>query len=291
MLPDAVDQLLRLLGTLYKVTMSDVESLTGAIGLFEEPEDFRPPPPTAHFADYKRSGIPKESVSQKKTLKLKLVGSSPLWGHLLWNAGIYTAKHLDKHPELVKDKSVLELGAASALPSLVSGLIGAKKVVSTDYPDVDLINNIQYNVDHEIFHGEELSKDEDTKKKQNETRNVVVEGYIWGNDYQPITDHIGGAGNKFDLVILSDLVFNHTEHHKLLKTTKDLLTAAGKALVVFSPHRPWLLDADLGFFETAKEYDLVPERIEMINWKPMFEEDDETIEIRSRVYAYYLTHK
>ncbi|CCC69881.1 hypothetical protein NCAS_0D03000 [Naumovozyma castellii] len=253
--------------------MSDVESINGA--LFEEPEDFAPPPPEPHFANYERKHIDLQvSKSAMKEIPLRLVGKSPLWGHLLWNAGIYTATHLDKFPELVKGKNVLELGAAGALPSLISALIGAKMVVSTDYPDPDLLSNIQYNVDHVV---------------PKDFKNIVVEGYIWGNEYDDLIKHIDGD-KKFDLIILSDLVFNHTEHHKLLKTTRDLLAKDGKALVVFSPHRPKLLDSDLQFFETAKEFGLKTDIIEMVNWKPMFDEDDETIEVRSRVYARYLTH-
>lgn len=262
--------------------MSDTESIDGGFGLFEEPEDFRPPPPAAHFAEYERSNISPESESQVSKLKLRLVGSSPLWGHLLWNAGIYTAKYLDDNISLVKGKKVLELGAAAGLPSLVSSMIGAKQVICTDYPDADLLQNIQYNVDHALFQGAPQSEDSQ--------RRIVVEGYIWGNDYLPLQKHIGGSGAKFDLIILSDLVFNHTEHGKLLQTTKDLLAEDGKALVVFSPHRPWLLKDDLQFFETAIEFGLKPEFIEMVKWKPMFEEDQETSEIRSRVYAHYLTH-
>lgn len=253
--------------------MSDVESLTGG-NLFDEPEDFRPPPPEPHFANYERSYISPKSKSKQKSIELRLVGSSPLWGHLLWNAGIYTAKHLDLHPELVLDKNVLELGAAGALPSVVAGLIGAKCVVATDYPDVDLIDNIKHNV--------------------RGLKNVSVEGYIWGNQYDDIIKHLVGSDDekKFQLIILSDLVFNHTEHDKLLKTTKDLLSKDGKALVVFSPHRPHLLDADLNFFEKAQEeYDFNVEKIEMVNWKPMFEGDAGPAEVRSRIYAYYLMLK
>ncbi|SCU90537.1 LADA_0F04808g1_1 [Lachancea dasiensis] len=262
--------------------MSDDESFIQS-DLFAEPEGFYTPPPEAHFAQYERSVVSEVSKSQTRTVNLRLVGSSPLWGHLLWNAGIYTAKHLDKFPELVQGKCVLELGAAAALPSVISGLIGARKCVATDYPDADLIYNIQYNVDHQLYDGK--SKADDI------TRDVVVEGYIWGNDYEPLTKHLPAGKDKFDLIILSDLVFNHTEHLKLLKTTRELLARDGKALVVFSPHRPWLLDDDLKFFETALDFDLVPEKIEMVNWKPMFVEDEETSEVRSRVYAYYLTHK
>lgn len=269
----------------------DTESLTES-GIFEEPEDFYKPRPEAHFTTYTRDVISNECLSKSKNVKLRLVGSSPLWGHLLWNAGVYTAKHLDNHIEQVKGKYVLELGAAAALPSIIAGLIGAKKVVTTDYPEPELLRNIQYNIDHQLYRGVELSYDEAKRKQQLKDRNVVAEGYIWGDDYKPLLSHLPDMTDpRFDLILLSDLVFNHSEHDKLLRTTKDLLAVDGKALVVFSPHRPLLLEADLKFFETAVKYDLVPEKIEIVNWKPMFEEDEDTSEIRARVYAYYLTHK
>ena len=50
--------------------------------------------------------------------------------------------------ELVKGKSVLELGAGAGLPSLVCAINGASQVVVTDYPDADLIENLRYNIDH-----------------------------------------------------------------------------------------------------------------------------------------------
>ncbi len=40
---------------------------------------------------------------------------------------------------------MLELGAGAALPSLIAVKAGAKKVVITDYPDDDLLENIQHN--------------------------------------------------------------------------------------------------------------------------------------------------
>lgn len=248
--------------------MSDDEVID--VALFEEPEDFRPPPPEHHFVTYER-------VVDKtpKSIKLRLVGVSPLWGHLLWNAGKYTANYLDQHAdELVRNKTVLELGAAAALPSLICGLNGAKSVISTDYPDPDLIANIQYNVDH--CEGIE---------------NVKVKGYIWGNNKLTIYDKEVTditEDDKFDLIILLDLVFNHTEHIKLLNDCKQLIKSDGKVFVVFSPHRPHLLKEDLKFFETAKEFGFKVEQNELVNWNPMFEEDDETIEIRSRVYSFFL---
>lgn len=250
--------------------MSDTESIGG--DLFAEPEGYYKAPAAHHFAQYER----KTDKSPQK-IDLRLIGSSPLWGHLLWNAGIFTADYLDKNAEeLVKGKDILELGAAAALPSIICGYNGAKTVVCTDYPDVELIENIKYNVEH----SEGLDHE-----------NVHVDGLIWGNDYEPILQKIRGSNKdkKFDLIILSDLVFNHTEHHKLLKTCQDVLEPNGKCLVVFSPHRPWLLDNDLEFFETAKEYGFKTDKIDLVQWKPMFEEDEETAEIRARVYSFFLT--
>ena len=64
------------------------------------------------------------------------------------------------------------------------------------------------------------------------------------------------------MIILSDLVFNHSEHHKLLDTCRQSLKRnGGKCLVVFSPHRPHLLQDDLSFFETAKQYQFKTEKL------------------------------
>ncbi|AAS54774.1 AGR284Wp [Eremothecium gossypii ATCC 10895] len=256
------------------------DSLYGATELFGEPDGFYEKPAESHFAEYERSAVPAQSARRDTQVRIRLVGSSPLWGHLLWNSAIYTARHLDAHPEQVVGRCVLELGAAGALPSLVAGLLGARQVVATDYPDADLVGNIQYNVDHVIYGG----------KPPTEAPHVAVEGYIWGNDYGPLRRHLPPGQTGFDLVLLSDLVFNHTEHHKLLQTTRDLLAPAGRALVVFSPHRPWLLEKDLQFFETAAEYGLRAELIEQVTWAPMFADDPGPAEVRARVYAYYLTH-
>lgn len=254
--------------------------------LFDEPEDFRPEAPKEHYVTYTRFGsdlktgkaLQKPSKSANvQSINLRLIGASPLWGHLLWNAGKFTAGFLDLNPELMKSKKILELGAAGGLPSLICSLNQPKMIVSTDYPDPELVNNIEINF-------ENLLKD---SPESYNPESVVVKGYIWGNDYTEITKPINGE--KFDLILLSDLVFNHTEHHKLLTTCKDLIDPInGRCLVVFSPHRPKLLQNDLDFFKTAQEYNFKVQKIDLVNWTPMFEEDEETAEIRGRVYSFWL---
>lgn len=258
--------------------MSDDEY---AIGLFEEPADFRPPPPTAHFTEYKREyAVNSTEISD---IRLRLVGASPLWGHLLWNAGLFTANFIDQHPEYVTGKRVFEFGSAAALPSLLSCLNDAEVVIASDYPEPQLLNNIKYNV-------ENLGSLKSNK--------IVVEEFIWGHDVTDIRGTLGGDGYA-DFLIMSDLVFNHSEHLKLLKSCKELIKplvdgvsrSGGKCLVVFSPHRPWLLDDDLKFLETAKvEFGFDVEEFEMVHWEvPMFpEEEKETEEIRKRIYSFML---
>lgn len=250
--------------------MSDSEEEV-PVELFQEPEGFIKPFPEPTFETYHR--LPENiRPNQPSEVKVRLVGKSPLWGHLLWNAGIVTAEYLDSHPEIVENRAVLELGAAAALPSLICSLT-ANNTVITDYPDPELIQNIECNVKH-------LQESVSFHLK------VIVSGYIWGNDTSELLDLNGG--HKYDFIILSDLIFNHTEHRKLIKCCSELLTDDGKLFVVFTPHRPKLYHKDLEFFETAKEMAGF-KSTQIINKKclePMFEEEEETKELRSMVFGY-----
>jgi nicotinamide N-methyltransferase len=265
--------------------MSDEEENIFDGAIFEEPEDFKQPVFESHFVKYDRKLCSSESAHGIKEITLRLVGKSPLWGHLLWNAGVYTANFIEtKAEEYVKNKKIIEFGAASALPSLLCALNGASIVICTDYPDADLLSNIKYNVDHLGYP---------------RAQNIInVEPYIWGHQTNAISAKLGDNG-KADFLIMSDLVFNHSEHHKLLKSCKDLIKplqngkarTGGKCLVVWSPHRPKLLNDDLKFFTDAEElFDFDVEMVEMVHWEhPMFpEEPAETEEIRKRIYCYIL---
>jgi len=162
---------------------------------------------------------------------------------------------------LIKDKTVLEFGAGAGLPSLVCGLKGASTTVVTDYPDAELIENLQYNVDHCDGLG--------TPPK------VFVEGYLWGASTDRVMHHLPGS-NGFDILILADHLFNHSEHAKLLDSIKKTLkrTHEAKALVFFTPYRPWLLQKDLAFFDLARNGGFtVTKTFEKVMDRVMFEND------------------
>lgn len=90
-----------------------------------------------------------------------------------------------------------------------------------------------------------------------------------------MTSHLTNEA-AFDVLILADLLFNHSEHAKLIKTVELTLKKSpnSKAYVFFTPYRPWLLEKDLAFFELAREAGFtVVKTLEKVMDKVMFEED------------------
>ena len=77
-------------------------------------------------------------------------------------------------------------------------------------------------------------------------------------------------------MILADLLFNHSEHQKLVQTIEKTLkkTPDACALVFFTPYRPWLLEKDLAFFPLAEQAGFQVEKIlETVMDKVLFEND------------------
>lgn len=135
-------------------------------------------------------------------------------------------------------------------------------MVVTDYPDAELIDNLRYNINHcELLP---------------EPRSIVAQGYLWGAPIQDVIQHLPNMGDAFDVLILADLLFNHSEHAKLVKTVQLTLKKSldAKAYVFFTPYRPWLLQKDLAFFDLAREAGFAVEKtFEKVMEKVMFEED------------------
>ncbi|CAG8538997.1 3586_t:CDS:2 [Funneliformis mosseae] len=242
------------------------------LSIFEEPEGYLPPPSQPTFHTFSRK---EENVLQSdshKTFSIRLVGSHPLWGHILWNAGKCFAWYLDEHKELIKRKKVLELGAGGALPSLIAAVNGAERVVITDYPDDDLIGNIRHNVITNL----------------STTDNINILGYIWGKDTSPLLNTI--SSNLYDLIILSDLIFNHSQHKAILKTCEECLEPInGQVLVFFTHHRPNLANKDMEFFEEAKHLKWKVEKVHEKIMNVMFDKDPGSVIVRSIVHGYKLT--
>ncbi|PPQ74708.1 hypothetical protein CVT26_007559 [Gymnopilus dilepis] len=250
-----------------------------------EKEPPRPPTPEPTVATYTRDAQNLPSDESWREIRIRLVGSHPLWAHYLWNAALALASYLDSNRDIYFNRNVLELGAGGSLPSIVAAKNGARKVVITDYPDSVLLENISHNVSENV-EKEKLGR---------------VDGYIWG---QPV-DRVLGAlpiddpHRKFHLVILSDLIFNHSQHDALLKTCEAVLVEkvpdGGRddpcVLVFYSHHRPHLAHRDMEFFKKAEDRGWACEEIITKIFPPMFPEDPGEELIRSTVHGWRLTRR
>jgi nicotinamide N-methyltransferase len=64
-------------------------------------------------------------------------------------------------------------------------------------------------------------------------------------------------------------------------------TAEAKALVFFTPYRPWLYEKDMAFFDLCREKGLLVEKIlEEKMEKVMFEADPGDEELRRKVFGW-----
>ncbi|CAO1612893.1 unnamed protein product [Parajaminaea phylloscopi] len=205
----------------------DADDSSG-LDMFQEPDGFRPstPPPQVLRVPYDFSGsgastalLPADEAgeSSAEELKIHLLGAHPLWGHHLWNASLDISRYLRRHARtLLRGKAVLELGAAAGVPSIVCAREGAQTVVATDYPDTELIDVLQKNML------------QNTAANGVQGQNVVVEGYLWGAGDTQLKSHLSKAvppREGFDLLLLSDLIFNHQAHDALLTTMSSCLAS------------------------------------------------------------------
>jgi predicted nicotinamide N-methyase len=67
-----------------------------------------------------------------------------LLGLDIWPAAVTLGEYLASHPEIVRGKRVIELGAGVGLPGLVAGKVGAEQALITDY-DADVVAHAHAN--------------------------------------------------------------------------------------------------------------------------------------------------
>ncbi|KAL2162180.1 hypothetical protein VTH06DRAFT_7093 [Thermothelomyces fergusii] len=245
--------------------------------LFREPEGYYPPTPPPTTQTY--------TTANGDVITLHLVGYSPTEAHHLWNGARVTAAHFEAHPHLVRGRTVLELGAGAALPSLVAAALGARRVVATDFPDAELLETMWRNV-----RGCGLIPGAGAEPGE---LNIAVEGLVWGADPARVLAHLGEEERErgFDVLVLADLLFRHSNHGDMLRTVRQTLKKAreSRALVVFTSYRPWLRHKDLAFFDLAREQGFVVEKVlEKKLDRPLFEDDPGDREILRTVSGWEL---
>jgi nicotinamide N-methyltransferase len=152
--------------------------------------------------------------------------SRKLFSHFLWNAGLQLAEFIEEDELLwgVKGERVLELGAGTGLAGIVAGLKGAREVVVSDYPAVEVLENIRTNVRSNI----------ERRKDQIEgIGDVSVQGHEWG-----VLDDGFSVRNQegFGRILVADCLWMPWEHGNLLKSIRWFLKEDGRAWVIAGFH-------------------------------------------------------
>lgn len=247
---------------------SDDDSTAGG-DLFAEPEGYYPPSPKPTKQTF--------TTADGDIVDLHLVGYSPTEAHHLWNGSRVAAQYFEADPVgTVQGRNVLELGAGAGLPSLVAAALGARRVVMTDFPDADILATMEKNIS-------ECRIIPPAGTGRTKADVIVSKGFVWGFDPTPLLAELPASRPKFDVLILADLLFRHSEHGKLLDTIRDTMvqTKDAKAYVFFTSYRPWLAHKDMAFFDLARERGFAVDKVlERKMDRPLFEDDPGDEEVR-----------
>ncbi|KAJ3556030.1 hypothetical protein NM688_g2250 [Phlebia brevispora] len=134
----------------------------------------------------------------------------------LFSPSLLLAERLERGLIQVAGKSVVELGAGCALPSLLSTTLSdpPSLVVITDYPDQTILGNLTQNVERNRDH-------------MSPTCRTHCLGYEWGQDVAGLLQLASTMGTEhpsgYDIVILSDLLHFDGSHDVLLSSLVSLL--------------------------------------------------------------------
>lgn len=242
------------------------------------------------IVSYNVRGYDRTVTSKTRNRPTCSVGDSAadgLYADNLWPGCYVLADILVECEWLCKGKCVLELGAGSALPSLVASVVGAQRVVTTDYPEPSVMENI------------------DSLIYTNRLDNAVSCSHRWGDSVEPllkliekveIPDQSQPPGPaKYDVILCAELLWRDTysQHGKLLQSiTQCLREDGGVAIVTFvhrptSEHRP---AHDLEFFHQAEQrYGLHSRHLGVVRGYRDCLEDSDAGEAEVQVFLLYYT--
>ena len=163
-------------------------------------------------------------------LELDPASPFPYWAKV-WPSAIALHNVLQKHPSLIKDKTVLELGAGIGLPALMMAGI-TKSIQISDY-DLEAVALLKKNIEHlQLQNAEALQLD-------------------WNNVPENLNPEV---------VILSDVNYDPTQFETLTKLIEKFIHQ-GSAIILSTPQRimasPFVLE--LASYIVAEYLELVDE--------------------------------
>ncbi|KAF4042582.1 Lysine methyltransferase [Phytophthora infestans] len=127
-------------------------------------------------------------------------------GTRLWTGSHFLSRYLWRHPELVRGKRVLELGAGTGICSIVSSKLGAVKCLATD-GDEEVVELLAKNV--------QVNEAEDV---------VTARSLFWGDEpsAQTLLKEFPGALTDVDVVLAGDVLYKSDTVTRVLASDDDV---------------------------------------------------------------------
>ena len=184
---------------------------------------------SCHVMEFELDNIEENIVLRGKS---KISHSS---GLTLWTCSQVLSGYLDDNWHLVKDKTVLELGAGLGYCSIVAHHLGAKNVLATD-GDIDVLENLQNNINENA--STRTDENDDSYYEDSKTDGIVQPNLIscpqliWGEDLQKFKDEYG----QQQVMMGTDVLYFPACVNPLWETVTELLEKDGLFLLAFCPH-------------------------------------------------------
>uniref|UniRef100_A0A6S9S5I7 Uncharacterized protein n=2 Tax=Chrysotila carterae TaxID=13221 RepID=A0A6S9S5I7_CHRCT len=156
-------------------------------------------------------------------------------GRRIWPTALALSRYLCAHPDLVRGKSVVELGAGSGAAGLTCAALGARQAVLTDMPDA--LPLIEHNVRANQLHG----------------CSVTVHACTWGNEAHLQQVERLADGGAFDVVLACEVIYKQSaDVLEQLAATQQRLAHTQSLILVAYEFRGSMLE-DFPYFEAADE--------------------------------------
>ncbi|KAG2183682.1 hypothetical protein INT43_006690 [Umbelopsis isabellina] len=181
------------------------------------------------------------------------------------------AEYIETQRFDVSNKSVLELGSGAGLPGLLATKMGATTVCLSDYPDLVILDNLKKNVSLNV-------------SSQVHCRVVP---HAWGEQVRDIL--ATNFDEKFDVILMSDVLWMSDQHRNLLNTCTSTIASDGKIYLTCGIHSGWTcIDR---FFDMARScYGLEAKQIErrtVQRWEENAAKAIDDIALRNRTVLVY----
>ena len=170
-------------------------------------------------------------------------------GCRLWSSSYALVEHLSRHVHLVRDKSVIELGAGVGACGLACASLGAESVTITDRDDATLALAHANALRNGWFDGTRACE-------------VSVRRLDWGDATTYDT-----RADGYDLVVAADVVYLEEHARELASAVSAHVGASGRFICAFGVRKPELAEAFAselerrGFVVSARALDHVSEEM------------------------------